>query len=192
MKILEFSSVDKTFRHDLDAAGAVGSLWSRIYEYPLVLDLLDKYGANEDSDIHNTCWGYKGVHIWFKNILDKKYKNNINSDIIKSNEPNTCLYNLLHKPKEEWVEKFDFVLNVSTLEEVSGDHIDVFKKSFSMVKTGGYFICTFDLPGLQLKKFEELFGHKYEISNNPIAGDNSEVINTHYSRLKCGYMVIQK
>ena len=49
MKILEFSSVDKTFRHDLD-----GVHWSRIYEYPLVLDLLDKYGAIKDSHVHNT------------------------------------------------------------------------------------------------------------------------------------------
>lgn len=61
-----------------------------------------------------------------------------------------------------------------------------------MVKPGGYFICTFDLPGLQLEKFEELFGRKYEVSNNPIAGNNSEVINKRYSHLKCGYMVIQK
>ena len=60
MKILEFSSVDKTFRHDLD-----GVHWSRIYEYPLVLDLLDKYGAIKDSHVHNTCWGWEGVHIWF-------------------------------------------------------------------------------------------------------------------------------
>ena len=187
MKILEFSSVDKTFRHDLD-----GVHWSRIYEYPLVLDLLDKYGAIKDSHVHNTCWGWEGVHIWFKNILDKKYKNNINSDIKKSLEPNTCLYNLQDTPKEEWVEKFDFVLNISTLEEVNGDHIDVFKKSFSMVKPGGYFICTFDLPGLQLEKFEKLFGQKYEMSNDPISGNNSEVINTQYPHLKCGYMVIQK
>lgn len=187
MKILEFKSINKTLRHDLE-----GGWWSRIYEYPLVLDLLDKYGANNDSHIHNTCWGWQGVHIWFKNILDKKYNNNINSDIKKSNEPNTCIYNLLHDPKEEWIEKFDFVLNISTLEEVRGDHIDAFRKSFSMVKPGGYFICTFDLPGLQLEKFEKLFGQEYEVTNNPISGNNSELTNTRYSHLKCGYMVIQK
>jgi len=187
VKILEFNSIDKTFRHDLE-----GVHWSRIYEYPLVCDLLEKYGANKNSHIHNTCWGWEGVHIWFKNILDEKYENNINSDIKQSSELNTYLYNLLDDPKEEWIEKFDFVLNVSTLEEIRRDHIDVFKKSFSMVKPGGYFICTFDTPGLQIEKFEELFSRKYEVSNNPISGDNSEVINKRYSKLKCGYMVVQK
>lgn len=187
MKILEFNSIDRTFRYDLE-----GIHWSRIYEYPLVLDLLDKYGAHNDSHIHNTCWGFEGAHIWFKNILDNKYINNINSDIKKSNEPNTFVYSLLNEPRKEWVEKFDFVLNISTLEEVKADHINIFQKSFSMVKPGGYFICTFDLPGLQLKEFEQLFKQKYIVSDNLISGDNSEVTNTKYSHLKCGYMVIQK
>jgi len=187
MKALEFNSIDRAFRYDLK-----GTHWSRIYEYPLVLDLLDKYGANNDSCIHNTCWGFEGVHIWFKNILDKKYINNINSDMTKSNEPNTFIYNLTNEPREEWVEKFDFVLNVSTLEEVKEDHIDVFRKSFSMVKSGGYFICTFDLPGLQLEKFKQLFNQQYIASDNPIGGKNSEVTNARYSHLQCGYMVIQK
>jgi len=187
MKLIEFKSIDRTFRYDLE-----GVHWSRIYEYPLVLDLLDKYGANNDSHIHNTCWGWEGVHIWFKNILDEKYNNNINSDIKKPNEPNTFIYNLLHKPRKEWVEKFDFVLNISTLEEVKGDHIDVFLKSFSMVKPGGYFISTFDLPGLQLEKFEKLFNQKYTNSDNSISGNNSEVISSRNSHLKCGYMVVKK
>jgi len=188
MKLIEFKSVDRTFRYELLGKGN----WSRIYEYPLVLDLLDKYGADSDSHIHNTCWGWEGVHIWFKNILDEKYKNNINSDIKKSDEPNTYIYNLLHEPIEEWIEKFDFVLNISTLEEVRGNHIDVFQKSFSMVKPGGYFISTFDLPGLQLEKFEKLFNQKYMVSDNPISGNNSELINPRNSHLKCGYMVVKK
>ena len=61
-----------------------------------------------------------------------------------------------------------------------------------MVKPGGYFICTFVLPGLQLESFELLFGRKYEVSNSPIAGNNSEVTYHPFSHLKCGYMVIQK
>lgn len=187
MKVLEFNSIDRAFRHDLK-----GIHWSRIYEYPLVLDLLDRYGASSDSHIHNTCWGFEGVHIWFKNILDKKYINNINSDIKKSNESNTFIYSLTDEPKEEWIEKFDFVLNISALEEINKDHIDIFQKSFSMVKPRGYFICTFDLPGLQLEKFEQLFKQQYIVSDNPISGKNSAVTNTRYSHLKCGYMVIQK
>jgi hypothetical protein len=142
--------------------------------------------------IHNTCWGFSDIHIWFKNILDEKYKNNINSDIKKSNEPNTFIYNLKDKPKKEWIDKFDFVINISTLEEVKGDHIEVFINSFSMVKPGGYFICTFDLPGLQLNKFEDLFNSKYEITDNPITGINSEFKQEKYKHLSCGYMVVKK
>tara|TARA_R110000772_G_scaffold38885_6_gene91477 strand:- start:288 stop:851 length:564 start_codon:yes stop_codon:yes gene_type:complete len=187
MKLLEFKSIDISDRIDMG-----GGWWSRIYEYPLVLDLLDKYGATNESKIHNTCWGFEGVHVWFKNILDKKYLNNINSDIKSSSEPNTCIYNLTTKPKDEWVESFDFVINISTLEEVNADHIDVFYKSFSMVKPGGYFICTFDLPGLQIDKFENLFNTKYELTNNPINGLNSKWVDKGASGLNCGYMVIKK
>ena len=187
MEILEFKSIDIDNKYDLD-----GKWWSRIYEYPLILDLLDKYGAVNESKIHNTCWGFEGVHIWFKNILDNKYINNINSDIRLSNEPNTCIYNLTSLPEPEWIENFDFVINISTLEEVKADHIEVFKNSFSMVKPGGYFLCTFDLPGLQLDKFEDYFKKKYELTPNPINGLNSKWPDKGAINLSCGYMVIKK
>ena len=45
--------------------------WSRIYEYPFVLDALTKLGASSNSTIHNTCWGFQSCHIEFKNDLDK-------------------------------------------------------------------------------------------------------------------------
>ena len=192
MKKLEFQSIDRSNRVDLD-----GGWWSRVYEYPLILDLLEKYGATPQSNIHNTSWGWEGLaececHLWFKNILDKKYPNNINSDIRISNELNTYIYDLTTNPKEEWVENFDFVINISTLEEVGADHIDVFNKSFSMVKKGGYFLCTFDLPGLQLDKFEKYFNTKYEITPSPISGVNSDFKTERYAHLNCGYMVVQK
>lgn len=187
MKILEFRSINRSHRFDLE-----GKFWSRIYEYPLVLDLLDKYNQHPNPVIHNTCWGFEGVHVWFKNLLEAKYANVTNSDIKPSNVPNTCVYNLEETPREEWVEAFNFVLNISTLEEVKGDHIDIFNKSFSMVKPGGYFISTFDLPGLQLPRFEELFDTKYKKAEDAIRGDNSEAPMNQYKHLSCGYMVIQK
>lgn len=187
MKILEFRSINRSHRFDLE-----GKFWSRIYEYPLVLDLLDKYNKHTDPFIHNTCWGWEGVHIWFKNILETKYSNITNSDLKRSTEPNTCVYNLKSDPKEEWIEAFDFVLNISTLEETGGNHIDIFNKSFSMVKPNGYFIATFDLPGLQLHKFEDFFNIKYKIEEDAINGSNSEAPQDKYKHLSCGYMVIQK
>jgi hypothetical protein len=187
MKILELQSIDRSNGSDLKWGA-----WSRVYEYPLILDLLEKYGATSLSNIHNTCWGFQGCHLLFKNILDKKFPNNINSDIIISSEPNTCIYNLKTTPKEEWVESFDFVINVSALEEIKGDHIDIFNKSFSMVKKGGYFLCTFDLPGLQLDKFEIFFNKKYKTTNDPIGGTNSVFPVPSRGHLSCGYMVVQK
>ena len=169
-----------------------GAWWSRIYEYPLVLDLLDKYRANKNSTLHNTCWGFEGCHIWFKEILDKKYPLNINSDTRKSDLPNTFIYDITQPPQKEWVESFDFVINISTLEEVQQDHISAFYQSFSMLKPGGYFLCTFDLPGLQLEKFENLFSKKLNRPDSPISGINSELQNATYFYLNCGYMVVQK
>ena len=187
MQVLKFQSIDTKDRIDMR-----GEWWSRIYEYPLILDLLDKYGATTNSNIHNTCWGFEDMHIWFKNTLDKKYPNNINSDINPSPQPNTYVYDLTTPPKKEWVENFEFVINVSTLEEIKSDHIGVFEKSFSMVKKGGYFLSTFDLPGLQLNKFEDFFNTKYKLTSNPINGLNSKWVSTRYESLSCGYMVIKK
>ena len=187
MELLEFKSIDRNFRYDLD-----GGWWSRIYEYPLMLDLLTKYGANSESSIHNTCWGFEGCHVWFKDILDSTYPLNINSDLKASLLPNTTVYNILHGPKEEWIENFDFVLNVSTLEEIKGDHLIAFNNSFSMVKPGGYFICTFDIPGLQMPKFEDLFNTKFSWGENHITGENSDFPQSRYQGLSCGYMVVQK
>tara|TARA_B100000131_G_scaffold323066_1_gene379574 strand:- start:3124 stop:3699 length:576 start_codon:yes stop_codon:yes gene_type:complete len=189
MKLLEFELIDRSYRYDMNMDAP---WWSRIYEYPLVLDLLNKYGADKDSALHNTCWGFEGCHVWFKEILDKKYPLNINSDIRKSDLPNTFLYNITEPPKKEWIESFDFVINISTLEEVPQDHIDTFHQSFSMIKPGGYFICTFDLPGLQLEEFETLFNKKINRPDSPISGINSELQNATYFYLNCGYMVVQK
>ena len=61
-----------------------------------------------------------------------------------------------------------------------------------MIKPGGYFICTFDLPGLQLEKFETLFNKKLNRPDSPISGINSELQNATYFYLNCGYMVVQK
>tara|TARA_R110002167_G_scaffold98560_1_gene259134 strand:+ start:181 stop:744 length:564 start_codon:yes stop_codon:yes gene_type:complete len=187
MKILELQSIDRSNRSELK-----WEVWSRAYEYPLILDLLEKYGATSSSNTHNSCWGSGGCHLLFKNILDKKFPNNINSDIRISSEPNTYIYDVKTIPKEEWVESFDFVINVSALEEIKGDHIDIFNKSFSMVKKGGYFLCTFDLPGLQLDKFEIFFNKIYKTTNNPISGINSVLPWPARGHLSCGYMVVQK
>ena len=184
MKIVEFRHVttndmfDNTYPH-----------WSRKYEYPLLMDeIYNKLLKNIDSPkIHNTSWGFDTEHHGrFKNELESLYGDGVlNTDILKSNLPRTDIYDITCSPPEEYVEMFDCVLNVSALEEITGDHILYFNNLFSQVKLGGYVILTFDLPGLQLKRFETLLGQSMQVSE-------SKIYRTSPNYLEVGLLIIQK
>lgn len=166
--------------------------WSRVYEYPLILShLKDHYESG--MRIHNSSWGFAGVHVTFKNELEKLYTGQVdNSDIKKSALDNTFIYDITKKPPTEMIKKYDIVLNVSTMEEVDFDHVEVFNNLFSQVKEGGTFIATFDLPGLQIEKFETLFKQKITSEGTLLNGDNSIAKNHKYSNLNVGLMVVTK
>lgn len=188
IRVIEFKSVDRSTRFDIE-----GVYWSRIYEYPLVLDKISQLSKSKEPSIHNTSWGFEGVHVWFKNQLDGKYQNVLHSDIKGSDLPKTAIYDITRPPKEEWINHFDFVVNVSTMEEVNYNHLIIFKNLLSMVKPGGYFIATFDLPGLQLEAFETFLKKKYATSEDPISTSNSEIrTDGLYGNLRCGYMIVKK
>lgn len=170
-----------------------GAAWSRVYEYPLVINEIKKYYPNNnDIKIHNSSWGFQGVHITFKNYLDSIYKNIIHSDIKYSYLENTLIYDITKEPEEKYKEYFDVVINISTLEEVDFDHLKSFKNLFDQVKTGGLLIITFDLPGLQLNKFEHLFNQKLKTSDTDINGLNSKLSSPRFSNLFCGIMILRK
>jgi hypothetical protein len=190
VEILEFKYIttDDLSNNDLFNDG---NAWSRCYEYPIVIDRMNKL-ITEDSQVHNSSWGFAGIHITFKNELDKIYKNITHSDLKPSELENTTCYNIRSLPPKDWEEKFDCVINISTLEEVGGDHCQIFDNLFAQVKPGGYFICTFDYPGLQLQKIEEKLGKKIELNGTPINGGNSIVKNFKYTHLNCGLMVVRK
>ena len=61
-----------------------------------------------------------------------------------------------------------------------------------MLKPKGIFIATFDIPGLQLYKFESLFDTKIIADGIPLSGNESQIQNVKYSHLNCGFMVVQK
>ena len=187
MNVLEFKMISSDYKYDVSY-----ETWSRIYEYPLVLDLLKKYSDNTDITIHNTSWGFGGCHITFKNKLDDIYKNSLHTDIKASTLKNTDIYDITQSPPEKFINYFDFVLNISTLEEVRYDHIKTFNNLLSMVRSNGYLILTFDLPGLQLERFENMLERKIDSVKNPINGRNSKISNGRYEHLNCGYLVIQK
>ena len=151
-----------------------------------------KFNLTKESHIHNSSWGWQDVHIRFKNELDSLSNNVIHTDIQKSELPKTGIWNITKKPPISYLESFDIVINISTVEEVNFDHIKVFNNLLSQVKCGGLLICTFDLPGLQLEKFEKLFGTKLQISENDITGANSKLQNLNYANLSCGLMVLRK
>lgn len=168
--------------------------WSRPYEYNFVLEELAQLNI-ETELIHNSCWGYKGVHITFKNVLESLYPNVTNSDILASKEANTFVYDIT-KDNQKFHNKFDYIINVSTLEEIkSMPHVEILKSQYKQLKQGGKFIITFDLNksrGLQLEAVEKFLGQKITQVESPLTGLSSKYKNERYSNLKCGYLVIKK
>jgi SAM-dependent methyltransferase len=191
MKLLEFRklNLNDTYNDYYND----GYAWSRVYEYELVNQMIIKYsGYNKDYKIHNTSWGFQGIHIKYKNILDELYPLSIHSDILYSDLPKTLVLDITKSPNIEMKDTFDIVINISTLEEVSHDHLSIFNNLLEQVKPNGLLICTFDLPGLQVEKFESLFNQKLKTSDNDLNNNNSKLKNLSDSILECGIMVIRK
>ncbi|MEO0016349.1 MAG: hypothetical protein RL589_830 [Actinomycetota bacterium] len=186
-EVIEFSYIDVGSPFDFK-----WGWWSRIYEYPLALSFLEKFGVNKESKIHNTCWGSQGPHIVFKNELETISNFVINSDINQSKVAHTTVFDLRKEVPESWLGVFDFVINISTLEEIDFPHVRIFENLLSMVKSGGYLIITFDLPGLHLEMFEDLFGTKISNPPTPVSGDNSPYQMSQFSHLRVGYMVVRR
>ena len=94
MRVIEFKYLT---RNDLFDKKYVA--WSRIYEYPYVLNMLTQLDANKNSTIHNTSWGFEGCHVTFKDDLDNLYSNTLHSDIKKSSLKNTTVYDITTPPR---------------------------------------------------------------------------------------------
>mgnify|MGYP003683213173 CR=1 FL=1 len=196
-KLIEFKLINRDDKYNLEWIH-----WSRIYEYPFVINFLESNYKNNRNNIkiHNTCWGFEGVHVKFKNYLDKNY-NNINSDIKKSNYDNTFIFDITKSPPNNYIENFDVVINISTIEEINNNNTDIIKKLFKQVKKNGYLIITFDYRkdisgfkynSIDLKDIEKIFNAKCQISNNDISGLNSEKIEPRNKLLNCGVLIIKK
>jgi len=147
MKILEFRYVNK-----FDPFDDTYPHWSRKYEYPTVLaEITKRLGEFKDTPkIHNTSWGFdEPHHLRFKNLLESRFfaHNVTNSDIIYSGVQNTCYHDITQPPNENFRETFDFVLNVSAVEEISGDQGAYVQNLYDQVRPGGYLIITADYPG---------------------------------------------
>lgn len=194
-EVLEFRLLNRNDNYDLKWIH-----WSRIYEYPIVIKYLNELGANKNSIIHNSCWGFTGVHVTFKEYLDQNY-NVIHSDIKNSTLKNTIIYDITQPPPSEFVEKFDFVINISTIEEINYPNDIVINNLLKQVKKGGYLIVTFDYRqdisgykynSLDVKSIENMLNNKLEKGSNYISGLNSEKPEYRNKLLNCGILVIKK
>ncbi len=186
-KVIEFSLIGLDSKYDLK-----WGWWSRIFEYELITSKLKLLGATKSASIHNTCWGYQGCHILFKEELEERFGEVVNTDITKSQVVNTEILDLSKQVPNKFKSRFDFTINVSTLEEIPASHIKVFSNMLSMTKPKGYVIATFDLPGLQLEMFEKLFERKIGLVAMPVNGRNSPYRMDFYEDLTVGYFIVQR
>lgn len=177
--------------------------WSRMFEYKCVLNSLDKLKANSTSLIHNTSWGFEGCHLTFKNDLDYIYQNSIHSDIKSSSIKNTMVYDITKPISSSFHNCFDFVINISTVEEVNYPTDKILDNLMQQVKPNGYLIITFDYDindcnsfgngSMNLSLIENYLNKNIDkMPNNAINGANVVNPNIKYSNLNCGMLVVKK
>ncbi len=187
LNVLEFRHIRLSDRIDMQYEE-----WSRVFEYPLVIDKIEQFTNGNDIAVHNSSWGFNACHIIFKDVLESKFSKVVNSDLLVSDVPNTEIWDLTTPPPSSYLNQFDAVINVSTVEEVDTDHLLILHHLLQQVKSGGVLIVTFDLPGMQLNKLEKLFNQTIIKFDDNLNGSNSPVPNAKYSGLTCGLLVIRK
>lgn len=166
--------------------------WSRVYEYEAILSSLRALGAHDGTRIHNTCWGWHGSHVLFKQVLDQDYPGTIHSDLRPSSLPKTFVHDLRDPIPKEWVEAFDVVLNVSTVEEIDHSHVRILERLLEMTRAGGHVIATFDFPGIQLDAIEGLFGRHIDMPEDPVTGATSPYMMTEFNDLMVGCLILKR
>lgn len=193
----KFTVIDFRFANANDSYDnkyAQKDIWSRLYEYKYVIDFI-KWNMLKDMEkpkIHNTSWGFMGIHTMFRDELDL-IGECVHSDIVHSKERPTYYYDIT-TINNEFENKFDFVLNVSTIEHLDTKELRIIaiENLFKQVKPNGYLILTFDYPRVSLPEIEAKFNVKCKASSNPLNGKNSTVPNIHYENLNIVYLIIKK
>lgn len=188
MKIIDFRYVNKN-----DVFDDTYPHWSRKYEYPTLLNILNNLELPNNPKIHNSSWGFDLEHHQrFKNELEKKFgrENVTNSDILYRGIDNTCIHDITKEPDDNFKESFDVILNVSALEEIPGNHVHHLSNLIKQVKKDGYVIITFDIPGLQLNNVEDYLRQKISYKNyeNIIIGSGKP----WFDGLNVGILIIKK
>ena len=202
VEVVDFRFLTVNDDYDLTTYVCQADIWSRIYEYPLILNTLKNLNALTDSKIHNTSWGFEGCHVIFKNVLDNLYNNVLHSDIRPSNLEKTAIYDITKKINNDYLNYFDFVFNISTIEEVNYPHESIIINLIEQVKPGGYLIFTFDYDenncntfgngSINLDHLESILNNKINNYPNALSGHNSIIKSNLYQHLKCGMVILKK
>ncbi len=191
-QVKKFSYFSDSDFYDLRFSHEIG--WSRIYEYPFVLSEISSLNQSEPS-IHNCSWGFQDIHVVFKTWLDVLYRGVFHSDLKPSTLHNTTIWDLRNFPSQGLVDRFDVVINVSTLEEVKGDHVMILKHHLIQLRRGGRLIITFDLPGLQLAAIEDFLNTRIVRPQSKLTPYNSKIVDTKLGLPRdfgCGFLVVDR
>ena len=141
--------------------------WSRKYEYPITIDYIKK---NRPKSIHNTsCGGLNSkdcLHLTFCEEISELCDNTIHSDIWETHgapkKPSNGNFKFYDITKSyEPNNKFDMVINLSTLEELNNkDRNLAFVNLYNQVNDGGTLFLTLDYPDVDIKWIENIVGKK--------------------------------
>ena len=179
------------FIHKDDFVDLEYRAWSRIYEYPAILNYLIEYYEGENITIHNSCCGGHDIdHIRFM----KQLESNINWNILNSDVNEYSLYSYLQSnlkspmiiydvldPISLKDKQFDIILNISTLEEFDPTKYDSYVEiSLSQLKVGGRLLITCDYPQVQIPRLYETI-NGYNSLLNYKSSYNSESLLTQLS-----------
>ncbi len=167
--------------------------WSRCYEWGYVLHAIKNFS---DIKIHNTCCGPSEIHKQFQDALCDTGNIIVNSDNemthINSEFKNFKIYDLTTKDIED-TEKYDFVLCISTIEDLPGSEIEnVINNLLDQVKPKGRLIITCDFPMVPIELLEGILSHKCERSEIVLNGTNSSFQDTYHSHLNVILIDIEK
>lgn len=185
-----FAEVADKFNEKYVQVGA----WSRPYEYLFVIDFIrwNMLKGMEKPKIHNTSWGFEGIHVTFRDDLDV-IGECVHSDIVSSLYRESYYYDITEESKD-FENKFDFVLNVSTIEHLStsAKRITSIENLFKQVKPNGYLILTFDYPSVNLLEIETLVNLKCKSPIDVLNGKNSINPYVNYYNLNVVYLILRK
>ena len=191
-KIIDFRFASSNDVHDKQYE--LPNMWSRPYEYKYVSDFIKGAKLKNFSipKIHNTSWGFEGVHVTFRDELDG-IGDCVHSDIVSSEFRENYYYDITTE-NLEFKNSFDFVVNVSTIEHLNtvADRIAAIENLFKQIKVNGYLILTFDYPRVNLNEIQTLVNENCVISKNILNGANSVVPNLNYKDLNIVYLILKK